>query len=143
MTMWGQMTRDERVEAIRSGVARLLSARQISEEIGAASRSVVQGFARRNKVVLLPPAQSRRPKRPGRVIIKAPHAVGKVAFVTRPHFQCSYPCWPDKIDMRATDVTSLMVCGDPVKTPGQSYCAAHYALCWQPAKARQKVLEAA
>lgn len=143
MTIWGQMTRDERVEAIRSGVARLLSARQIAEELGAGSRHIIIGVAYRNKVVLLPPAQSRRPKRPGRAIIKAPPAVGKVAFVTRSRSQCSYPCWPDKIDMRATDVTSLMVCGDPVTAPGQSYCAAHYALCWQPAKRRLERLEAA
>lgn len=164
--VWEEMTREERSEAIRAGVAAGMSASQIAKKTGAKTRNIVIGFAYRYKIRLMRPVtstdsnqrRSRRVKRPrpedkspsrSKVQPACPAAspvttgiaadLGGVHIMDIGHGQCRFALWPHRMGVQSGKVSyeEAHFCGRTVRS-GSSYCTEHHAVVWIKPKPRKR-----
>ena len=133
---WPDMSRQERIELIKAGVAEGMSSGQIAAWIGGCTRNAVIGMANRAKVTLCarahgrpkPPKRMPAPKKAPREILKRERRLREAVVPDMPdefyHVdlmdvragQCRWPLWgPERHPEKYT------YCGKPVRI-GEPYC---------------------
>lgn len=144
MKNWAKMDREERIAAIRDGVARGLSSRQIADELEGCSKNAVIGLSDRAGITLVGgrkkdpdrkrerPPQARRTKKPEPI-----SRMGPVSILDIQSGQCRAPMWTDDQPASQRDPGEWLFCGDPVLA-GSSYCPECHKRFWFPPQYKPK-----
>lgn len=164
---WADLSQDEKIEHIKSGLARKLTLSAIADEWPGATRGAIAGMMYRNRLhfpavqKMVEPTDEEVPPmieakeaavaepEDDHVVIPFPPSIqaeptspidvpeGGVHFLKRLSGQCCYPLWQDD---RKPTVSELFYCGKPVK-PNSEYCAeCHPKLYYKPAPEKKPEL---